>query len=120
MNKKYLLVLFALLTSTIFIEAKYKTYRKFPAGCQCYCSYKCGPRDPNQPGDAPFIDPETGICFCQKRDQEKYFEHGCDKLNNAKGFRSCCKPAYRPRKARTNVRSKPEYYKQSDYYKDNF
>lgn len=77
--------------------------------CMCYCSFKCGPRYPDQPGDAPFIDPETGICFCQKRDQKAYFKHGCDKKNNAHGFKTCCESKYqhgtKRRFARTN------YYK---------
>ena len=56
--------------------------------CLCYCSDICEPRYADKPGDAPFIDPETGICFCQERDRVHYKK--CEARNNAKGFKSCC------------------------------
>lgn len=92
MNKKLLLVL---IISGVFglIYAEYSgelsdINRYY--GCQCYCSFKCGPRFPDQPGDNPTIDRQTGICFCQERDRRAYFERGCHLRNNAFGFPSCC------------------------------
>ncbi len=89
MNKKNVLII-VLISSFALINAKQYLDKKPKSTGQCYCSYKCGPRDANEPGDAPFIDPETGICFCQERDREKYFVHGCHKRHNAKIFNSCC------------------------------
>lgn len=113
MNKKSLLIIL-FLGSFSLIDAKYVGKKSISSeskvyDCQCYCSYKCGPRDPDQPGDAPFIDPETGICFCKERDREKYFVHGCDKFNNAKGFKTCCEPKYKQRTKRSFART--NYYK---------
>jgi len=56
---------------------------------QCYCSYACGPRDV-KPNDKPKVDTSTGICFCQKRDKDKYFEHHCDAKHNAEFENSYC------------------------------
>lgn len=56
------------------------SYRKLHANNpkpQCYCSDLCGPRDV-KPDDTPFIDPETGICFCKQRDKDNYKPHHCD------------------------------------------
>lgn len=98
MNKKYLL-LFLVCSSFIAIHAKYEDKtdinNKDTEQCQCYCSFKCGPRDPDQEGDAPFIDPETGICFCQERDRVYYFKHKCHLKHNAKGFNTCCDKKYK-------------------------
>jgi hypothetical protein len=58
--------------------------------CMCYCSEICAPRIPDKPGDNPFVDPETGICFCQERDRVNYEKNGCYAQNNAKIFNSCC------------------------------
>lgn len=58
--------------------------------CLCYCSDACGPRKNDKPGDSPFVDEETGVCFCKLRDKLNYFPNGChlkpksDKVN-------CCK-----------------------------
>lgn len=44
---------------------------------QCYCAYKCGPREINyKKGDRPFIDADKGIYFCQQRDQDHYYQTG--------------------------------------------
>lgn len=95
MNKKLLLVL--IISGLVgSMHAEYYQYNNEMSdnntyyGCQCYCSFKCGPRFPNQPGDNPTIDPETGICFCQERDRRAYFERGCHLRNNAFSFPSCC------------------------------
>lgn len=55
--------------------------------CQCYCSDKCGPRDRKEGIDRPFVDDETGLCFCQDRDKANYIPHACGpkSFNN-----SCC------------------------------
>ena len=71
--------------------------------CFCYCSEICAPRIPDKPGDAPFIDPETGICFCQERDRVNYEKNACYTQHNAKIFNSCCdqmreKPVKQPKK----------------------
>ena len=59
-------------------------------GCQCYCSDLCGPRQMHE-GDAPFIDSETGICFCQQRDKDNYIPHQCNIKNpNPVIEQSCC------------------------------
>lgn len=57
---------------------------------QCYCSYKCGPRDV-KPDDTPFYDEELGICFCKKRDQDAYSKpgHECHLKNNVDFPNSC-------------------------------
>lgn len=45
---------------------------------QCYCSDKCGPRDiGSKKDDAPFVDPETMIYFCQERDRQNYHKNKC-------------------------------------------
>jgi len=44
--------------------------------CQCYCSDLCDMRA-RKADDTPFVDPETGICFCKQRDKDNYIPHGC-------------------------------------------
>lgn len=56
---------------------------------QCYCSVKCGPRDVKE-DDTPFIDPETGICFCQQRDKDLYEPNNCKVRRNTKFPNSIC------------------------------
>ena len=58
--------------------------------CLCYCSDECGPRKNNKPGDSPFIDKETGICFCQLRDKLNYIPNQCH-LRPKSEKTNCCK-----------------------------
>lgn len=59
----------------------------FNTSCQCYCSDKCGPRNIKQGIDRPFVDSETGICFCADRDKINYIPNRC----TPKSFsNSCC------------------------------
>lgn len=47
--------------------------------CQCYCSWKCGPRD-KQPDDKPIYvenDPAGIYCYCKQRDLDNYYTRGC-------------------------------------------
>lgn len=55
--------------------------------CQCYCSDKCGPRDIKHGVDRPFVDQETGMCFCADRDKLNYNPNGCGHKSFAN---SCC------------------------------
>jgi hypothetical protein len=61
--------------------------------CQCYCAYLPGFRKAHE-GDTPFYDKESGLCFCARRDKEKYeSEVGKDRNNDSKLLRdlpSCC------------------------------
>lgn len=58
--------------------------------CRCYCSDKCGPRD-SRPDDTPFVDPQTGLCFCKQRDLNNFVPHGCDlRARPAEGELTCC------------------------------
>lgn len=86
--KNFLLILLCGFMTIQAKDAAKKETKQY--NCRCYCSFKCGPRYPDNPNDAPFIDPETGICFCQERDRATYFKHGCHKRHNAKIFNSCC------------------------------
>ncbi len=88
MNNKVFLFLF-LCGSLFTIEAKNQLNTQANKG-QCYCSFVCGPRDADQEGDAPSIDPETGIFFCQERDRIHYFKRGCHRQHNAKIYNSYC------------------------------
>lgn len=55
--------------------------------CKCYCSDKCGPRDIKRGIDRPFVDSETGLCFCADRDKANYIPNRC----TPKAFtNSCC------------------------------
>lgn len=64
-----LLVLGVLSSNTYTNESKTQNEQKVE---WCYCSVKCGPRKV-EPGDRPFIDEETGMCFCQERDKALYY-----------------------------------------------
>lgn len=55
-------------------------------GCQCYCSDQCGPRNKKEI-DSPFVDSETGICFCAPRDKANYVPNGCSPKQFPNG---CC------------------------------
>lgn len=55
--------------------------------CQCYCSDKCGPRDRKEGIDRPFVDRETGLCFCLPRDKANYIPNRCTPKTFAN---SCC------------------------------
>ena len=55
--------------------------------CQCYCSDLCGPRDIKHGIDRPFVDQQTGLCFCADRDKVNYIPNRC----TPKSFpNSCC------------------------------
>ena len=56
------------------------------APCKCYCSDKCGPRDIKHGIDRPFLDSETGLCFCADRDKANYAQNKC----TPKSFDSSC------------------------------
>lgn len=60
--------------------------RQGDSGCQCYCSDACGPRN-RKSSDSPFVDSETGLCFCAPRDKANYIPNGCQPKQFAN---SCC------------------------------
>ena len=88
--KNYIL-LFLMLTS-IGLVSLANFYRQNPVvitECQCYCSDLCGPRDAKDT-DSPFIDPATGICFCQQRDLDNFVPNSCHLKQNETIPNSCC------------------------------
>lgn len=89
MNIKHILgIIF--LGAFLCLDAKVASKKQAVMECFCYCSEICAPRINDKPGDRPFVDPETGICFCQERDRVNYIKNGCHKKHNAKIFNSCC------------------------------
>lgn len=95
MNIKYFLMGLAVLGTSPLIPAgpsKKKqavTQTEFTP-CYCYCSDVCNLRE-SRPDDKPFVDPETGLCFCKQRDQDNYLEHGCHVLPKPDpSIRPCC------------------------------
>ncbi|MEX0940202.1 MAG: hypothetical protein WDZ41_02490 [Candidatus Babeliales bacterium] len=93
--KKYVLFLLVF-SSFLFINAQNdfvleeeeQTYQ-IAVPCQCYCSDVCGPRDVKLT-DTPFINEETGVCFCAPRDQANYYRNGCHLKLNKDFENSCC------------------------------
>lgn len=99
--KMYIYVLlnlcsFALLNAVPYTQRVETKVDKTQQPCQCYCSGKCAPRDfGKQPGDDPQIDPETGICFCQKWDEDNFAQCGiepADAIEAMASTHSCCTP----------------------------
>lgn len=86
MFAKKLLVIMLLLSPFAFNvvnSGHQKSLQTCPAG-QCYCSVKCGPRKIGSvKGDNPFVDPKTGIYFCQERDRQLYSPNNCAAYHNA-------------------------------------
>lgn len=87
-NKYLLLVLVALsINSTVesrqqsagFCGKSKRNCKDLNNPCQCYCSWKCGPRD-KQPDDKPVYvenDPAGIYCYCKQRDLDHYYSRGC-------------------------------------------
>lgn len=87
MNFRYFLAILTLIGS-LTVQA-YSEKELKNSGCQCYCSVLCGPRDPDQPGDAPFYNERYGMCFCAHRDEILYEPNKCAS-KKSKEFVSCC------------------------------
>lgn len=81
MKINYFLIVTLLITATAlnshadYNRSKGSSIEEFQS-CRCYCSELCGPRN-SKPGDKPFYDEETGMCFCAQRDKDNYYKNGC-------------------------------------------
>ena len=71
-----LLIFCSFTTAMCLVVAESEEIKSISQPRQCYCSERCGPRDVTTE-DSPFVDPETGRCFCQQWDKDNFELRGC-------------------------------------------